>query len=86
MEKMNELLNRVSNELNQAIQNYHGFHSAHEGYAVLLEEVDELWDHVKLNQKKRNPNEMKKECVQIAAMAIRFALDCCDENGSGFGK
>jgi hypothetical protein len=28
------------------------FHSAHEGYAVLLEEVDELWDVVKLNPKK----------------------------------
>lgn len=27
------------------------FHSMHEAYAVLLEEVDELWDVVKLNPK-----------------------------------
>ena len=49
--------------------------SRHEGYAVLLEEVDELWDEVK----KRNPDPvaLRKEATQVAAMAIRFVLDVC---------
>lgn len=47
--------------------------SAHEGYAVLLEEIDELWDEVK----KRYPSAelMRNEAIQIGAMAARFVLD-----------
>jgi hypothetical protein len=49
--------------------------SAHEGYAVLAEEVDELWDHVKVQQGKRDVVEMTYEAVQVAAMALRFIVD-----------
>lgn len=49
--------------------------SAHEGYAVMLEELDELWDEVK----KRHPDKrmMRSEAIQIGAMAARFVLDVC---------
>lgn len=53
--------------------------SAHEAYAVMLEEVDELWEHVKTNQKRRDLEAMRKEAMQVAAMALRFAHECCDE-------
>lgn len=53
--------------------------SAHEGYAVLLEELDELWEHVKTKQKNRDLHAMKREAIQIAAMAMRFAVECCTE-------
>lgn len=53
--------------------------SAHEAYGVLLEEVDELWDHVKTKQKNRDLAAMQKEAIQVAAMAIRFALEVCDD-------
>lgn len=49
--------------------------SAHEGFAVLAEEVDELWDHVKVKQGERDVPEMTYEAVQVAAMALRFILD-----------
>lgn len=49
--------------------------SAHEGFAILKEEVDELWDEVRKNQKVRDPADMLKELVQIAAMAQRMAED-----------
>lgn len=51
--------------------------SAHEGYAVLAEEVDELWDEVKGHSPNRK-DRMREECIQIAAMAIRFIEDVCE--------
>lgn len=52
-----------------------GINSPHEGYAVILEEVDELWDLVKKQTADRDRAEMRKELVQIAAMAARMATD-----------
>ena len=66
-------------EVNEACAKWPPFNSAHEGFAVLKEEVDELWDHVKVNQKRRNLEEMRKEAKQVAAMALRFMRECCDE-------
>ena len=51
--------------------------SAHEGFAVLDEERDELWDEVKANHPDRKAR-MRAEAVQVAAMAIRFIEDVCD--------
>lgn len=73
----------VTDELHNAMSNFPAFNSAHEGFAVLDEEVDELWDHVKMKQGKRDIAAMRKEAIQIAAMAIRFAADIChDEKGN----
>ena len=59
----------------------HGeFRSAHEGFAILKEEVDELWDEIKRKEndpeRKRN---MKQEAIQVGAMAVKFLICCCDE-------
>lgn len=69
----------VCKEVQSATGNWPAFNSAHEGYAVLKEEVDELWDHVKTNQKRRDLPAMYKEAIQVAAMAMRFASEVCDE-------
>lgn len=42
----------VVEELERAEAKFAPFNSSHEGYAVILEELDELWDVVKLNPKK----------------------------------
>jgi len=63
-------------ELKRALR-WPPMNSAHEGYAVLAEEVDELWDHVKVKQGERNIPEMTYEAVQVAAMALRFIVDVC---------
>jgi hypothetical protein len=69
----------VLNEVKAAQDKFPPMNSAHEGYAVLLEEVDELWEIVKLKQKNRDLTAMRKEAVQIAAMALRFLTDVCNE-------
>ena len=72
----------VTDELVTAMESYPAFHSAHEGFGVLKEEVDELWEHVKVKQGGRDIAAMRAEAIQIAAMAIRFAADVChDEAG-----
>ena len=52
-----------------------GFHTPHEGYAVILEELDELWDLVKAD--KARGSDAEREAIQIAAMAVRYVLDIC---------
>ena len=74
---MEKMINQVLTEYKKASSKYPSFHSTHEGYAVIKEEVDELWDLVKANKGINGNAEFKKECLQIAAMAIRFINDLC---------
>lgn len=68
-------LREVTKELDRALRKYEPMHSAHEGYAVLAEELDELKLEVWKKPKKRSDSRMRKEAAQVAAMAIRFMLD-----------
>lgn len=66
----------VQKELEHAMSKYPPFNSAHEGYAIIKEELDELWEQVKLKQSTKGRSElMEKEAIQVAAMAVRFLLD-----------
>lgn len=49
--------------------------SHHEGFAILLEELEEYWAHVRLRPDRRVPAEALEELVQIGAMAQRIAED-----------
>lgn len=70
-----DLFKEVEKELKEARQKYNTFHSNHEGYAVIKEEVDELWDFIKQSKLTYADDRMRKECIQISAMAIRFIED-----------
>ncbi len=48
------------------------YNSRHEGYAIILEEVDEAWDAIKGN---RIDPELRIELLHVAAVAIRFIED-----------
>lgn len=75
---MDKILTEVQAELARAVERFPAMNSAHEGYAVLLEEVEELWAHVKEKQGMRLTHRMRAEAIQVAAMAVRFAHDICD--------
>ena len=67
---------QVRSELARAREKHPGQqHSLHEGYAVLLEELDEFWDEVKARSENRSQERTLSELVQVAAMAQRTAED-----------
>ena len=51
------------------------FHNQHEAYAVILEEVDELWEEIKKNHKKYDLEAQRKEAKQAAAMLVRLMVE-----------
>ena len=53
------------------------FNSSHEGFAVLKEEVDELWDAIKSN----DLSAAQKEAIQVAAMALPLHRGNADDEG-----
>lgn len=72
------VLQQIEYEVLSAEAKWPPMNSAHEAYAVLAEEVDELWQHVKTNQKQRDLPAMRAEAIQVAAIAVRFVRDVCD--------
>ena len=72
---LEEIFEAVSKELARTLAKFSPFHSTHEGYAVILEELDELWAEVKANTPYTPTHKMYKEAIQVAAMAIRFVHD-----------
>lgn len=72
---------RIADEL---VREYHRarakfapMNSPHEGYGVLLEEMDELWDEVRAHD--HDKTKLRAEAIQVGAMALRFIHDVCDE-------
>jgi len=72
----------IAAEVKRAIQLHRGMNSLHEAYAVILEEVDEFWEKVKVNPKKLSEGErdcrlrnLREELIQTAAMCVRSIVD-----------
>lgn len=76
------VLNLVREELKRARNKHTDMPSLFHGKAVIEEELDELWDLIKLDKAKLTPFEneivkrrMVEEAVQVAAMGVRFVVD-----------
>jgi hypothetical protein len=70
-------LKLVETEYSHATRCYGAFKSAHEGFAIIMEEYEELKAEVFKKQAYRHEGLMIKEAKQLAAMAIRFLVDIC---------
>lgn len=66
----------VKGELADARLHHGSMASLHEGFAILLEEVDELKAEVWKKPAQRRKSDVLAELVQVAAMAQRMAEDC----------
>ena len=71
---MTTFLRDVALELARADAEHDRYHSYHEAYGVMLEELDEFWEIVRQKSADRDDNEAYKELVQIAMVAWRSAL------------
>lgn len=65
----------VEQEVRDAVEAHGPMASYHDGWAVIFEELDELWDEVR--EKAPDVAKLRKEAIQVAAMGIRFVLDLC---------
>ncbi len=77
----------VVEEYKRASSRFPPFNSYHEGYAIILEELDELWEEVKKKELPshttyafhpltyRDKKRLREEAIQCAAMALRFLVD-----------
>ena len=87
----NQVCQLVDVELAAANERFPQFHSAHEGYAVILEEIDELketvydanekaeyaWTHIKHNGNAgKNIQGIMNHAVDAACEAIQVAAMC----------
>lgn len=68
----------VAHEVIRATDLHGSCAGLHEAYAVILEELDEFWDLVKLNPNKMTPEQREKwvknlhtELTQTAAMCVK---------------
>ena len=76
--KLQEILEDIKEEFKTATDKWGGFNSLHEAYAIVLEQMDELWVEVKKTQKIPWHKELaRQEAIHVATMAIRLIFDCC---------
>ena len=67
----------VNQEYQYASKEFPPFNSPHEGLAVIEEEFEELKREVFKKPSERDWSKMENEATQLAAMAMRFLIDCC---------
>lgn len=65
--------NMIIEQCRNNVERYGDFNSFHEAYAVILEELDELWSEIK--QKQPNGTKVMNEAIDVAACAMRFAIE-----------
>ncbi len=74
-ESVPEFLRDMQQELARAERLHPPYNSYHEAYAVILEELDEFWDIVRMKTEARNPKDARDELIQIAVTAWRTSRD-----------
>ena len=78
-EKVHLLGAEASAELGRAVLKHAPFHSLHEGYGVICEELAEFFDEVRAwRPDTKDYRKARKELIQTAAMCLRTILDVCD--------
>jgi hypothetical protein len=80
---LNAALVDLREEIAFALGRFGDFASMHEGYAVILEELEELWQEIKVKQESRDYEKLRKEALQVSAMALKLVLTIEHKEESG---
>jgi hypothetical protein len=67
------ICDNIIREYKEARLKHKKMNSMHEGYAVILEELDEAWEQIK----KDNKIKTRGEIYQVAAMCLAFLIEAC---------
>ncbi len=78
--KLVDAMSSILREYRKARTKFKPMYNYHEGYAIIKEEVDELWDAIKGKDTFRDVQVMK-EAIQIGAMALAFLVEL-DKRGT----
>jgi hypothetical protein len=73
------IVREVEIEVLESTEKHGEFRGGHEGYAVILEELDELWEHVKGDSWATDA--AYNEAKQVAAMGIKFMQMIVERRG-----
>jgi hypothetical protein len=74
------LMAEIGRTLAQAEETSPPFNSPYEGYAVLREELEDLWEEVRaVGWTNEDRAEMRQVAVHVAALALRFIIDLCED-------
>ena len=73
------ILDEIVTEYDRAKRRFSPFVNVHEGIAVIEEEFLELRNEVFWGKKGQPTRQMRKEAVQLGAMALRFVIDIFGE-------
>ncbi len=68
-------------ELGRAVARHRPINSPHEGWAVIREELDELWERVRADI--GCDGAARREAAQVAAMALRYMAELTAGRGRG---
>jgi NTP pyrophosphatase (non-canonical NTP hydrolase) len=75
--RIDEALKLIEIEYLRASELYPDLHSNHEAYAVIKEEIDELWDEIKKSKDIKGNQKIRKELIQVGAMVLRYLNNLC---------
>ena len=76
-QKASKTLEAIKAEYEWAIAHHKTFNSAHEGYAIIKEEFDELWEEIRKKDAVRSKAAMAEEAIHTSAMLLRFLVEIC---------
>ncbi len=67
----------IKSEALRAQKKHPVMNSHHEAYAVIKEEFDEYWLEVMKRSSRRDPEALRLELIQTAAMCLRTLAELC---------
>lgn len=73
--KVGKTIKAIIAEYNRAINRNGPFNSTYEGWAILIQKMEELWEEIKKVEAGNSGEKLHKYAAQIGALAMRFMVD-----------